>query len=113
MLSAQGLNSLACGVVQAMKAESTSAADTPVRLGKDGVRLVDMDVIPDPAHLQVFISIAEAAQAVAGGHTDPWLVARLLLGGRKLVEAGVWAAVAKGVDGAVFGEQLLRTTVRG
>lgn len=63
---------------------------------------------PDPAHLHVFVSVAQAAQAVAGSHADSRLVARLLLGRRReLVEARVWAAVDRGVDGAVLGEQLL------
>jgi hypothetical protein len=97
-----------------MEAGSASVTEVPVRLGKDSVRLVDLNVIPpDPAHLHVFVSVAQAAQAVAGSHTDSRLVARLLLGRGELVEARVWAAVDKGVDGAVLGEQLLRAVVRG
>jgi hypothetical protein len=89
-------------------------ANVPIRLGMDSVRLVDLDVIPpNPAHLQVFVSVAHAAQAVAGSHTDSGLVARLLLGRWELVVVGGWGAVVKGVDGAILAEQLLRAVVRG
>lgn len=96
----------------ASRAPSASAANVPVRLREDSVRLVDLDVIPsDPAHLQVCVFVAQAAQAVAGSHTDSWLVARLLLRRWGLVEARVWAVVDEGFDGAVLSEQLLRATV--
>ena len=101
------------GMRGASRAGSTSV-NVPVRLGEDGVRLVDLDVIPpDPAHLQVVVTVVEAAQAVAGSHADSGLVARLLPGRWELFEAGVWGAVDVGVDSAVLGEQLLRAVVRG
>lgn len=70
-----------------------------------------MDVLPELAHLQVVVSIAEAAQAVSCSHTDSWLAARLLLGWA-LVVAGGRRAVDESVDRAVVHELLLRA-VRG
>jgi hypothetical protein len=80
------------GVCSLARYCSASAANTPVRLGEHSVRLVDLDVLPELAHLEIVVSIAEATQAAARGHTDPRLVARLVLG-RRLVVAGGWRAV--------------------
>lgn len=78
---------LGCTEQTAMCTRSASAAEGMIRLRENGVGRVDVDVLPkaNPAHLQIFVAIAEAAQAVACRHANPWLMARLVLGRRLVV----------------------------
>jgi len=75
------------GMLSRIATRSASAANSPVRLRKHSVRLVDVDALAELAQLQVLVSVAEAAQAVACSDTDSWLVARLVLGRGRLVVA--------------------------
>ena len=86
---------------------SASAANVPVRLRQDGVRLVDVDVLAELAHFQVVIPVTKTAQAMACSHADSRLVARIVLG-RRLGVARRWRAIDKSVDRGIVDELLLR-----
>lgn len=86
---------------------SASAANVPVRLRQDGVRLVDVDVLAELAHLQVVIPVTKTAQAMACSYADSRLIARIVLG-RRLGVARRWRAIDKSVDRGIVDELLLR-----